>query len=202
MRLVPTVLSIAMIASPALATDSTPAPASDRAFTCDSGPLVKTLTRATLAAAFGKANVTDETIADGDGAKKTVLFAKTPDDRVEILWQDNSHNAAPNTIAVTDRSHWRGPLGLHIGSTLAEVEKANGRPFTLMGFGSEGGGGSVDWRGGALAGAMKDCGLDLTFASAAEGAAETDQAMGSDSKAMRGAKAVVVGMVLNFVETR
>src|ERR1700722_5434399 len=202
MRLVPAVLSLALTASPALATDSPPPPAADRPFTCDSGPFVKTLTRATLIAAFGKANVTDEAIPDGEGAKKTVLFAKAPDDGVEILWRDKSRNAAPNTIAVTDRSHWRGPLALHIGSTLAEVEKANGRPFTLMGFGAEGGGGSVDWRGGALAAALRGCGLDLTFASGLEGAAEGDQPLASDSRAMRGAKAVVVQMTLNFIERR
>lgn len=197
-------IPLVLIASAAFGMDSSPhtaAPA-DRAFACDRGSFVKTLTRAKLVAAFGKTNVTEEVIPEGDGGKQTILFAKKPDDRVEIFWQDQTRDASPNAIGIVDRSVWRGPFGLHIGETLADIEKVNGRPFTLLGFRGEGGGGSVDWRGGALATVLHGCGLDLTFASSSEGAAASDQVFVSNSAAMQAAKPVVVGITLNFIRKR
>jgi hypothetical protein len=43
-----------------------------------------------------------------------------------------------------------------LGTSLRDLERTNGRPFVLTGFGWDYGGGVVDWRGGALAGLLGD----------------------------------------------
>src|SRR5262249_17585108 len=47
-------------------------------------------------------------------------------------------------------SDWTAPHGLKLGMALEDVEKANGKPFKLSGFGWDYGGLVVDWNKGAL----------------------------------------------------
>jgi hypothetical protein len=59
-----------------------------RILSCD-GPFAPALIAETLAATFGPANITSEEIDVGEGASEpgTVLFSKSPLDRLEILWE-------------------------------------------------------------------------------------------------------------------
>jgi hypothetical protein len=51
------------------------------------------------------------------------------------------------TIVVSAPSLWVGPGGVGNGMKLTEVEKLNGKPFRLNGFGLEGGGYTRDLEG-------------------------------------------------------
>jgi len=206
------VVVLALCSAGAEAAGPGPAGADSWDFTCDTGPLTKHASRKKLAAAFGAANVTEAKLNDESGEvyKATVLFANKPGDDVKIAWGDDVDGArkGPNAITVAyesaNHSHWRGPLGVRLGSTIAEVEAANGRPFAIMGFAqSEGSGQVMDWRGGALATAMRNCVLEIVFnAGDVEGAAAADAPIASDDPAVRAAKPIVGSMALSFWQKR
>ena len=112
------------------------------------------MTAASLAAAFGDTNVTNEDISIGEGffEQGTVLFSTAPEDRVEILWQVEGVQQTPRLIVVRgQKSRWRTAQGLTLGLSLQAVERLNRRPFRLSGFGWDYGGGARNWLGGALA---------------------------------------------------
>jgi hypothetical protein len=46
-------------------------------------------------------------------------------------------------------SHWN-VAGVTLGSTLAEVQRINGRPFLMREFLTDGGGFVINWKGGVL----------------------------------------------------
>lgn len=109
---------------------------------------------AQLAERFGAANVTtaDISIGEGDTEPGTVLFADRPEDRVEILWKDQSAQRRPRAVMVrADKSQWRTKGGLTPGMTLREVERLNRRPFRLLGFSWDYEGTVSTWSGGAAA---------------------------------------------------
>jgi hypothetical protein len=106
---------------------------------------------------LGEENVSSETIYLGEGqyVQGTVLFRNTPNE-VNIMWKDSSTNARPEWVRLKpagqpQASDWLIEGGIHIGSTLQEVEKANGKPFMLSGFGWDYGGSVTDWKQGKLA---------------------------------------------------
>ena len=57
-------------------------------------------------------------------APKSVVYPKDPKRRLEVMCQDGGKRARP--VA---------PLGVRIGSTLEELEKIDGKPFGIAGFG-------------------------------------------------------------------
>ena len=117
-------------------------------------------TEAELMAMLGKENVTiHDTIYVGEGATEpgTTLFKGTPDE-VQILWVDKKAFARPEAVIVrpaTDKpgtvgkvTQWSTADGLKIGTTLKDVEKLNGKPFSLYGFSWDYGGTVSNWQGG------------------------------------------------------
>ncbi|MGO9770700.1 MAG: hypothetical protein ACLPSW_14315 [Roseiarcus sp.] len=203
---------LALCSAGAEAAGAGPTGPTSRDFTCDKGPLAKDASRKKLAAALGAANVTEANLtdsADGHAYKETLLFANKPADEIEVHWADEADGARRGPIAMTvanssNRSDWLGPLGVRLGSTIAEVEAANGRPFAIMGFAqSEGSGQVMDWRGGALATAMRNCVLEIVFnAGDVEGAAAADALIASDDPAVRAANPIVGSMALSFWQKR
>ncbi len=188
-----------------------PAGAKSWDFTCDTGPLSKDTSRKKLAAALGAANVKQlKTVDDNAPVTRTLLFPGKIGDEVVIVWNDDKADRAhgrPDLMTVADsskRSDWRGPLGVSLRSTLAEVEAANGKPFTIIGFTEMPGAGQVlDWRGGALGKAMRDCVLGIVFTvDKADGAAGVDAPTASDDPSVRAANPIVVEMSLSFPEKR
>lgn len=129
-----------------------------------SGPFAKDTTHTKLVAAFGAKNVTFEEVdgAEGSKEKATVLFGNEPTRRIEIHWNDERGRAKPELIRIVTPSQWIGPEGVVIGMTVAQVEKLNGKPFQINGFGWDGGGfvGSLD---GKLATLPGGCRLMLRF---------------------------------------
>ena len=128
------------------------------------GPFARGATVGTLASVFGAANVVNRTIDGPEGSTldATLVFPDDPARRLVVLWQDEVARARPAAILIQDQSEWVGPGGIRLGTTLSEVEAANGAPFTILGFGWDYGG-SAGFEEGTLADLPGGCTLSLTF---------------------------------------
>ena len=159
------------------------------------GPFARNATPESIARAFGAANVTSEEINAGEGEKEkiTVLFAGDPAQRLEIFWQDNEGKRSIAQIRVGAGSAWRTPQGLSVGMALADVEKINGKPFLLSGFGWEMGGTTRGWQDGKLQTQPGGCFLMLRFkpTKATKANIEGDRDIPSGNAGMRSAAPVV-----------
>jgi len=162
------------------------------------GAFARDSSLARLRETFGRENVTTEQIYVGEGESEpgAVVYPKDPARRVEVLWADGRRQARPSAIRVRgDASRWRTPSGVGVGSTLVEVERLNGRPFVVLGFGWDLGGSAGDWKGGRLAEAgASGCHLGLSFETGASAdpkaldAVQGDRAFSSSDPKMRAAK--------------
>ena len=105
---------------------------------------------------FGSTNVTTGPVpwggAEGDFNEGTILFADRADARLEIYWRDRSAKRNPEWIGIHgSRSRWQSTGGVMLGTDLKTVERLNGRPFRLNGWGTDLGGGCCSWGSGLLA---------------------------------------------------
>ena len=106
-----------------------------------------------LIARFGSPAVTREDVQAGEGETRpaTVLFAGDSLRRLEIIWRDSSAQARPSIVRLYgESSAWHVGPGVTLGMSLAELERANGRPFSLTVFHWDYAGTVTSWRGGAL----------------------------------------------------
>jgi hypothetical protein len=129
------------------------------------GAFTKDTSHMKLATAFGSQNITWDDV-DGPGGSKlkaTVLFPKDPKRRLEVLWTKPDARSDLQLIAINHQSTWTAPKGLHLGMTLAAVEKLNGKPFELSGFAKDTGGSVQSWDGDALAKLPGGCKVSLRF---------------------------------------
>lgn len=138
--------------------------AGPRQFQC-AGPFAPNTTMVNIAADFGQANVTTAEVMEPGGslAPGTVLLPGDPALRVDIAWSDAIGMTLPRRVAFTEASAWT-VNGVGIGTSLTDVEKANGRPFRIQGFAGAGGGVVADWQGGRLANIGGGCRLGVQFA--------------------------------------
>ncbi|MEZ0541613.1 hypothetical protein [Fibrella arboris] len=127
------------------------------------GAVTANATEASLIRLLGVEHVSRDTIyvAEGNFEIGTTLFKNTAN-QAQILWADNRHFARPETVLLRpardaenrliagSNPQWITDKGLVLGMTLRQVEKINGRPFALYGFGWDYGGLSSGWKGGAL----------------------------------------------------
>lgn len=133
------------------------------------GPFAREADEAALIKAFGAANVQRARIEIGEGEKAAgaILFPKDKKRRLELIWRDGKTRRGPSTIYVRQGSAWAvaGPAGerLAIGSALAAVEAANGKPFSILGFDWDYSGTAADWQGGKLEKAFGGCRLTIRF---------------------------------------
>ena len=104
------------------------------------------------------------------------------------------------TLIDAKTSHWN-VAGVTLGSTLAEVQKINGRPFLIREFFTDGGGFVVDWKGGALDRPLPGgCRIAVRFGKGSEmGAPAGDRISSGDAKAREWAP-VVEQVVVHFPE--
>jgi len=134
-----------------------------------SGPFARNADEAALIRAFGAGNVQRARIEIGEGEKAAgaILFPKDKKRRLELIWRDGKKRRGPGTIYVREGSAWAvaGPTGerLAVGSALAAVEAANGKPFSILGFDWDYSGTAADWKDGKLAGAFGGCRLTIRF---------------------------------------
>jgi hypothetical protein len=90
-------------------------------------------------------------LGEGETAPGTALFGSDSLRRLEIIWRDSLAREQPaRAILRGHQSRWRVGPGISLGTSLQELERLNGRPFTLAGFGWDYAGVVTDWNGGAL----------------------------------------------------
>ncbi|WP_332680694.1 hypothetical protein [Bosea sp. (in: a-proteobacteria)] len=177
-----------------------------------SGPFARNADEAALIRAFGAANVRRTRIEVGEGEKQpgAILFPNDRKRRIELTWHDGAKRRRPATIYIREGSQQAvlAPDGarIAIGTTLAEVEKANGRPFTILGFGWDYAGTATDWRGGKLTKAGGGCRLLVRFhdTPGANGAAlervSGDREFASSDADIRAVKPVIGEILLSWAD--
>ena len=90
------------------------------------GLITSSTTKSALNKLYDKGNIR-ETIKGTE-----VIFDNTADN-ITIQWNEN--NLTPQIIRIENlNSNWKTKEGVGIGSTIKEVEKANGKPFTIYGY--------------------------------------------------------------------
>jgi hypothetical protein len=161
---------------------------------------------ASLRRLYGDANVREERIEIGEGetVPGTILF---PDDslkRLEIIWSDSTHRQDPSRLILRGRrSKWSLSAGVSLGNTLDQLERMNGRPFTMAGFGWDYSGVVLDWRGGALAQSLRNAKVYLIPDAEKQSGSEYSKVLGdkeysSDLPAMHALQPKVYQIFLNF----
>jgi hypothetical protein len=103
----------------------------------------------------GASNVVDQDVDVGEGEMEpeTVLFPNDPERRIEILWKDPDKRAEPASVCIRGRaSHWHATHGISLGTTLRQLQRANGRPFryNLVNDGTDMVNELFSWHGGRL----------------------------------------------------
>jgi hypothetical protein len=141
-------VSIGALTSTAVAQAIVP---QEGAVTCSS-PIAPKESADSLKQRFGKDAVVQQLPgAEGETHKGLVLFPRSKDRRIEVSFSGEAMKSATGLV-VRDgakTSAWN-IAGVSIGSSLTDVQKANGRAFLVAGFDWDYGGYVVDWKGGAL----------------------------------------------------
>ncbi|MCC6726122.1 MAG: hypothetical protein IT258_16565, partial [Saprospiraceae bacterium] len=112
-------------------------------------------TREAVLAAYGNdAKVDSLYIIDGMYGEGVVLFPDNQRRRVEIYWDETLDPKRPAYMRIegdsTGVSDWKTSNGITVGTTLADLERLNGKPFDISGFGWDYGGFVTDWKGGSF----------------------------------------------------
>lgn len=178
-------------------------------------PIAVDATEDSLKKQFGAENVVYEDLGGPEGMELlgTRLFKKDPTKTLEIIWRDEKARAGVASITVeqqfgddgekTAPSEWVSAEGIKVGMSIADVEKINGKPFKISGFGWDYGGNVIDWNGGKLEkAAAKDCQITMTFGDTAENTPETVLGEGdhmSNDKDVLAAKPVIGRYEINSV---
>lgn len=159
------------------------------------GPFAPNTTHDRLVEAFGSKNVVRKTIHGPEGmtSNASVIFDKDPARTLVVIWSDEKAARRPARIHFSG-SAWSVGNNLHVGASLAEVEAANARPFTLYGFEWDFGGMVASWKGGNLERLPGGCAAVAHFESDDSSGEETltkvagDQEFSSRDAAMRAAR--------------
>jgi hypothetical protein len=143
---------------------ATPAMADENLeLSCD-GVFGPAATHESVTAHFGAENIMSDQIAGDEGTypEATVVFPHDPTRRLAIVWSDINGQQKPNYIIVPEDSEWT-LRGLRTNMPIAEVEKLNGRPFTLGGFDEIDRGAIQDFEGGKLSLRAGACRAHIEF---------------------------------------
>ena len=153
--------ALLLVAAPASA--QTPPP-QEGAITCSS-PFAPSDSGKSLMQRYGKDAVVQELPgAEGETYKGLVLLPRAKDQRIEVSFTDDAMKRVTG-IAIRDgakANRWN-LSGITIGSSLMEVQKANGKPFLVSGFDWDYGGFVADWKVGALGRLQGGCRVMVRF---------------------------------------
>jgi hypothetical protein len=196
---------VTVMTEPAARTKPSPAAAAPPNVVCG-GVFAKDSNHLKLAAAFQKKNITDSPVDTATGGKTlaSVLYAKDPQQRLEIWWSHAASHSDIHLIVINGKSTWSAPGGLRLGLTLADVEGLNGKPFKLVGFNKDGTAAASDWNGGALAAQTGGCKLGISLRpdpaspAAAVAALAADREFPSNDAAMRAVNPTVSEILIAY----
>ena len=99
------------------------------------GLITSSTTKSALNKLYDKENIRETVIFsyEGNDIKGTEVIFDNTADNITIQWNEN--NLTPQIIRIENlNSNWKTKEGVGIGSTIKEVEKANGKPFTIYGY--------------------------------------------------------------------
>ena len=158
-----------------------PAPAVAANVVACNGVFAKDSTHLKLAIKYDLRNVVYGEVDGPDGSKlnASILFPNDPRRRLEVLWNNDAARSDTSVISINGKSQWGAPKGLKLGLALAALEKANGRPFKLSGFGKDGAASVTGWENGALSTLPGGCKVGVRLM--------------ADSKSPEGARGAVAG---------
>jgi hypothetical protein len=116
------------------------------------GPIDAGASETKLVELFGASNAARDSfeVEPGVAMPATILFASDPTRHAVVLWRDETRTGAESVLIRGERSVWRTDKGITLGTPLATLRRINGKPLTLIGFGSDVGGTVLDNGGGAL----------------------------------------------------
>jgi hypothetical protein len=114
------------------------------------GPIKPNCTEKDLIDFYGSKNLkrSDIDIGEGETVVGSTLFPASPN-AVEIEWK-NSFKLPERLTISSPGTQWKTKEGITIGTTLDQLEKINGGPFTLTGFGWDYEGRTMSWESGKL----------------------------------------------------
>ncbi len=161
---------------------------------------------AKLAMAFRSRNVTFTHVnaTAGGRAMASVLYAKDPKQRLEIWWSKPANRSDTHLIVINGQSDWIAPGELHLGLTLAELEKLNGKPFKLSGFDKDHVAALTEWDGGQLGTLAGGCKIGINLRpdpktpSASLGGLSADHAFTSSDTALRAVNPTVSEILIAY----
>lgn len=116
------------------------------------GGITVNSTEADIKALYGEDQVQFRSVYIGEGESQpgVVVFPNTPNE-LEIVWDIAAATGNPEFIRASQKgSSWRTADGVTVGTSLEELERINGKPFSIYGFGWDYGGLVTDWQGGEL----------------------------------------------------
>jgi len=99
------------------------------------GLITSSTTKSALNKLYDKGNIRETVVFSYEGfdIKGTEVIFDNTADNITIEWNDG--NLTPKIIRIKNpNSNWKTKEGVGIGSTIKEVEKANGKPFTIYGY--------------------------------------------------------------------
>jgi hypothetical protein len=157
--------------------------AAANAITC-SGVFAKDSSHLKLAIKYDSRNIIYGPVDASDGSKlnASILFPTDPKRRLEVLWTNEAARSGLSVIAINGQSQWIAPKGLKLGLPLAAVEKINGRPFKLTGFGADGAASVVSWEDGALATLPGGCKIGMRLFEDRKAPEQARKAVAGDSE--------------------
>lgn len=172
-------------------------------------------TEESLKKQFGAANVVYKDLGGPEGSEMmgTAVNEKVPGKTFSVVWTDDAKRANPSMIIIDpvwkdDDSKptyqdWVSPDGLKGGMSIVEVEKINGKPFKLSGFGWDYGGTVLSWEGGKLdTPTDPKCFSTVNFGPSAENAPEStmgDKEIMSNDKDVVASKPEVGRVTVTFM---
>jgi hypothetical protein len=171
-----------------------------------SGVFARDSSHAKLASAFQPRNVAFTQVDASSGAKvmASVVYAKDPKRRLEVWWSKPASRSDTHLIVINGQSDWIAPGELHLGLTLAELEKLNGKPFKLSGFDKDRVATLSDWNGGQLATLAGGCKVGISLRADSKTAASTlstlpaDRSFTSSDTALRAANPTVSEILVAY----
>lgn len=140
------------------------------------GAITPTTDSLALQTAYGSDLVHDTLVYVGEGMTQAgaLIFPGRPEE-LELIWLSDGRRRPEIVYIRRPDAPWTDrETGIHIGTTLEELQQLNGRPFVFSGFDWDYGGTVTDWRGGQLTG------LNLRLQPSAEQYDQLPQSLSGD----------------------